>query len=477
MGSPTIVVIVILYLIVMMGVGVIASRRVKSSSDFALAGRNLGPWLIAGTLAATNIGGGTSLGITEKAFGEWGFSAIWYVITAAIAFLVLAWIAPRLRRTSAVTISDFFEKRYGPANGLVTAVILALPMIGLTAVQIIASSTILSVMTGWSYTSSVIVVSIVVTIYSVMGGLWGVAFTDFIQAILILGGTLLAIPYALSAVGGWNVVVESVPSTKLSIIDGIGVKTIISLTIMYIASYTVGPEIVQRYYGAKDEKATKQGSLLGGFVCIAYAALPAMLGLIAIAMVKQNFIPEATLLENGTRYILPVLAVHTMPPVLVGLLFAALISATMSSADSDMLAAGTIISNDIYKAHIKKDASDKELLLVNRIVMVVTGIIAMIIALANTSSIITLLMFSFSLRAGGAFIPYLMGHYSNKYGAIASMTSLVLGSLCVVLFEQIDTLSFFGMSAVVPGVLVSIIVFFGISLFVPKQEGIDIENI
>ncbi len=470
MGSTLVVVIVVCYLAVMMGVGVLASRRVSSSSDFALAGRNLGPWLIAGTLAATNIGGGTSLGIAEKAFGDWGFSAIWYVITAAIAFLVLAWIAPKLRKTSAVTISDFFASRYGKANGLVTAIILALPMVGLTAVQIIASATILSVMTGWSYVFSVVVVSIVVTIYSVMGGLWGVAFTDFIQATLILGGTLLAVPYALQAVGGWDMVTQTVPADKFSAIDGIGIKTIISLTIMYIASYTVGPEIVQRYYGAKDEAAAKKGSLLGGFVCIAYAALPALLGLIAISMVQQNLISEAVLLENGTRYILPVLAIHTMPPLLVGLLFAALISATMSSADSDMLAAGTIISNDIYKVYIKKEATDKELLWVNRTVMIITGVISMIIALANTSSIITILMFSFSLRAGGAFIPYLFGHFSGKYQSAASMTSLVLGSLCVVLFEQVDGLSFFGMSAVVPGVLVSIVVFFGITYFAPKKK-------
>ncbi len=470
MGSTLVVIIVVAYLIIMMGVGVMASRKVSSSADFALAGRNLGPWLIAGTLAATNIGGGTSLGIAEKAYGAWGFSSIWYVITAAIAFLVLAWIAPKLRRTSAVTISDFFLKRYGPANGLVTAIILALPMIGLTAVQIIASATILSVMTGWTYVFSVMVVAVVVTIYSVMGGLWGVAFTDFIQAALILGGTLLALPYALNAVGGWDMVRETVDPAKFSPVDGIGIMTIISLTIMYIASYTVGPEIVQRYYGAKDESAAKKGSILGGVVCIAYAALPALLGLIAVSMVNQGMISEAVLTENGTRYILPVLALNTMPPVLVGLLFAALISATMSSADSDMLAAGTIISNDIYKAYLKKDASDKELLLVNRLVMIATGIIATIIALANTSSIITILMFSFSLRAGGAFIPYLFGHLSNKYQGMASMVSLILGSLTVILFEQLSSLSFFGMSAVVPGVLVSIIVFFGVSYFAPQSE-------
>jgi SSS family solute:Na+ symporter len=461
MGSGLISVIVVCYLLVMMGVGYAASKRVSSSTDFALAGRKLGPWLLAGTLAATNIGGGTSLGITEKAFGQWGFSAIWYVITAAVAYILLAFIAPKLRSTMSVTISDFFEKRYGPANALVTAIVMSLPMIGLTAVQIIASSVILSVMTGWSYTVSVLVVTVVVTVYSVMGGLWGVAFTDFIQCALILVGTLLAVPYALNAAGGWSEVMAQAPAEKLSFTQGIGFKTIISLTLMYIASFAVGPEVIQRYYGARDEKAVRNGSILGGVICIVYAALPALLGLTAFAMVQKGMIDTTLITSQGSRYILPVLAVDTLPPFLVGILFAALISATLSSADSDMLAAGTILSNDVYKKFIKKDADDDHLLLVNRIIMVVCGILSMVIALTNTRSIITILMFSFSLRAGGAFIPYIVGHYSNKAGAVASMASLITGSVAVWLFQ--NHLSFFGLNPVVPGVLISAVVFFGIS--------------
>ena len=337
---------------------------------------------------------------------------------------------------------------------------MSLPMIGLTAVQIIASSTILSVMTGWSYPLSVIVVTIVVTIYSVMGGLWGIAFTDFIQAALILGGTLLAVPFAMQTAGGWEQVKEFLPAEKLSLVEGIGIKTIISLTLMYIASFAVGPEVIQRYYGGRDEKAVRQGSILGGVICIAYAAFPALLGLIAFSMVEQGMIDTSLITSHGTRYILPVLAVQTMPPVLVGLLFAALISATMSSADSDMLAAGTIISTDIYKAFIKKDATDAQLLGMNRIIMILCGLLSMGIALSNTGNIITILMFSFSLRAGGVFIPYIVGHYWNRPGAVSSMASLIVGSATVILFQQIEGLNFFGLDPVVPGVVFSAIIFF-----------------
>lgn len=129
MGGSIIIVIVIIYLIAMILIGIFSSKKVNDSQDFALAGRNLGPVLLAGTLAATNIGGGTSLGLAEQAFGKWGFSAVWYVITASTAFLVLAFVAQRFRKSMVTTVSEYFYKRYGKANALVTSIIMGLPMI------------------------------------------------------------------------------------------------------------------------------------------------------------------------------------------------------------------------------------------------------------------------------------------------------------------------------------------------------------
>ncbi|MEI0538611.1 sodium:solute symporter family transporter [Brachyspira pulli] len=120
MGGTIVIIIVVLYLVAMLLIGVYSSKKISNSNDFALAGRNLGPVLLAGTLAATNIGGGTSLGLAEQAFGKWGLSAVWYVITASIAYLVLAFLAQRFRNAMVTTVSEYFYKRYGKANALVT---------------------------------------------------------------------------------------------------------------------------------------------------------------------------------------------------------------------------------------------------------------------------------------------------------------------------------------------------------------------
>ncbi|MDA1470321.1 hypothetical protein OGZ02_16245 [Brachyspira hyodysenteriae] len=144
------------------------------------------------------------LGLAEQAYGKWGLSAVWYVITASIAYLVLAFLAQRFRNAMVTTVSEYFYKRYGKANALVTSIIMGLPMIGITAAQIIASASILTVMTGWNYKLSVVIVTIVVTAYSSMGGLWSVAFTDLIQGSLVFIGSLAAIPFALHYAGGFE---------------------------------------------------------------------------------------------------------------------------------------------------------------------------------------------------------------------------------------------------------------------------------
>ncbi len=141
----------------------------------------------------------------------------------------------------------------------------------------------------------------------------------------------------------------------------------------------------------------------------------------------------------------------------------------MSSADSDLLGAGSIFANDIYRIYINKNADDKKVLRVAQMSMVFVGILSLAVALTNTKSIITVLMFSFTLRAGGAFFPYIVGHYWKKASTAGALASVVLGSLTVVLVQK-DIVSFFGQDAIIPGLLVSLIVFVGFSYLMPPKE-------
>ncbi|MDR0561805.1 MAG: sodium:solute symporter family protein [Spirochaetaceae bacterium] len=474
----TVVIIVILYMIGMLLVGYYSSKRIKSTSDFMVAGRRMGPILMAGTLAATEIGGGSSLGVVENASSlgrsQWGLSAAWYVLTMGLAFIILTFLAPKIRASEVKTVPEYFRRKYGRIAGVFTSVTMFLPLIGLTAGQFMASATIISVMLGINGKVALVVVAIVVTAYAVMGGMWSVAITDFVQIGLIVAGMLIAVPFALRFSGGWEQVVANVPPETFDLFKGIGgPKAIIALIIMYVATFTVGQEAVSRYYSARDGKAARQGSIIAAAVNGIYAFVPTILGIITLALVNMGKVSSETILAQGARYSLPVLATLTMPAVIVGFLFSGIISATMSSADSDLLGAGSIFGNDIYKQYIKKSASDQEVMRVTQITMVIVGAFGLIVAL-NAASIIQLLMFSFTLRAAGAFFPYVIGHYWKKSSTAGTIASLIVGSVVSVMFERklIPGMTFFGWEAqaVIPGLVCALVVYLIFTFIFPSKR-------
>ena len=470
----TVTVIVVLYLLVMLFIGWWSSKKISSNTDFMVAGRRLGPFLMAGTLAATEIGGGSSLGVVQQGMQNHGISAAWYIMTMGFAFVILTFLAPKFRAATVKTVPEYFRRRYGKSAGLITAIIMLLPLIGLTAGQFIASSVILSTMLGISYKTAVIIVAVVVTIYSIMGGLWSVTLTDFVQVFLIIIGMIIAVPFAMNLAGGWSNVVANVPAETFNMFKGYSPMAVISLTVMYTATFTVGQEAVSRYYAARDGKAAKQGSIMAAILNFVYAFIPAVLGIITLALINMGKFNAEDFADVGARYALPVLAMEAMPAIICGLLFAGIISATMSSSDSDLLGAGSIFANDIYRAVLKPDATSEEVMKVTKIVMAIVGVASMFIALFNTSSIVSLLMFCFTLRAAGAFFPYVLGHYWTGASLAGTIASLISGSIVVVYLEKISGSVLFGVKLsqpIIPGLVVGLVFFLVFSkLFPPKVK-------
>jgi len=476
--NMTVTVIVVIYLLAMLFIGWYSSTRITSNTDFMVAGRRLGPLLMAGTLAATEIGGGSSLGVVQQGMENHGISSAWYIITMGFAFVILTFLAPKFRAATVKTVPEYFRRRYGKSAGLITAIIMVLPLIGLTAGQFIASSVILSTMLGISYQTAVIIVAVVVTIYSVMGGLWSVTMTDFIQVFLIVIGMIIAVPFAINMAGDWSNVVANVPAETFDMFKGYSPMAVVSLTVMYVATFTVGQEAVSRYYAARDGKAAVQGSILAAIVNFIYAFIPAVLGIITLALINMGRFSADQFADVGARYALPVLAIEAMPAVICGLLFAGIISATMSSADSDLLGAGSIFANDIYRAVLKPNASSEEVMKVTRWVMIIVGVASMFIALFNTSSIVNLLMFCFTLRAAGAFFPYVLGHYWKGASLGGTIASLISGSIVVVYLEKISGSVLFGIKLtqpIIPGLIVGLVFFVVFSyIFPPKVKSTEL---
>lgn len=145
---------------------------------------------------------------------------------------------------------------------------------------------------------------------------------------------------------------------------------------MYITTFTVGQEAVSRYYAARDGRTAQKGSVIAAIINFIYGFIPATLGVIVLALINMGVFDAAQFQSVGSRYALPVLAVTAMPPLVCGILFAGVVSATMSSASSDLLGAGSIFANDIYRQYIKTEATDEEVMKVAKIVMVLAGLLS-----------------------------------------------------------------------------------------------------
>lgn len=439
-------IIMAVYMTSMIGIGLYASHKeVKGANDYLLAGRRLGPIMFAGTLAATEIGGGSSVGVAAKAYGSWGLSAGWYVTSAGIAILLVSFVAPMLRRAMATTVPEIIGRRFGRESYIISSILSIISLITLGAVQITATATILSVLLNIDFNTAIIVSGAVVVFYTTIGGMWSVTLTDFVQFFFILFGFAFAIPFALDSVGGWGWVVAQLPPEQLGFTK-IGWETIIGLIIMYFMTFSTGQEAVQRYYAARDVKTAVWGSLLCGSLMTLYSFIPAILGLIALAAFPN--------IEANNA--LATVAVKLTPPWVAGIVLAAVISATLSSASGDFLGAATVFTKDIWEQYVKKDMTDKELLSFTRNSVLVFGSIGILISLAS-KAIIPMLVFAFTMRSTGPFAAFIFAFLWKKTTKNAGLASIVVGSIVGGYWQYLKEP--YGIMAVIAGSLAGIIAF------------------
>jgi len=184
-------IIVILYLGLMLFVGYYTNKfLIKDSTDYMLAGRSLPAIMIACSLAANNIGGGSTVGLASKAYGNWGMSAVWYVLAAAIGIIPMAFFAPKLRKIMAFTIPEVVGRRFGKSSHIITSVLNIVSLFCLTASQVLASGIIISALVGINIKIAILIAGLFTIIYTVMGGLWADAFTDLFQWAIIFFGLI-----------------------------------------------------------------------------------------------------------------------------------------------------------------------------------------------------------------------------------------------------------------------------------------------
>lgn len=469
-GSIALIVI-LLYLALTVAIGLVASYRQKkksttqSAEDFLMAGKNLGPLALAGTLFAANTGGASTTGVANNVY-NFGLSAAWYVIAGGIGFVLVSFIAPYFRRANANTVPQIVGMRFGKRSHIVTAITSILALFMATGAQIIATASIINLLTGFDYSTAVIVTTLVVIAYTMVGGFASVASANMMHVLVITIGmaTAMIMMSANPAIGGlgnlFNRAAElsAASSGEVDYLNmfKVGIPTIIGYIVMYFMTFTTGQEIVQTLASARDSKTAVTGSVMAGVISAAFGLIPAVIGLMAYVAIpgfadggaKTNALAAAT--------------VEFAHPVIAGLVLPGVVAATVSSASGNMIGTATMFANDIYVPYMSGGKADaKKEIRISQIAMTVAGLFGMAVALSG-SNIISVMMSAFALRSAGPFAAFIFGLFADKVTEKAGFYAILIGTVVAAIWIFVLG-SPFGLSAIVPGGFIALIAIWLIS--------------
>lgn len=446
-------------------VGFWASRRVKTSGDFMLAGRSLPLMLSSTAMFATWFGSETVFGASSQ-FLEGG---LYHVIedpfgASLCLFLFGMFFARKLYNMNLLTLGDFFKVKYGKSTELVASVFLAPPYIGYIAAQLVAMGLILNVVAGFPLWQGIVISAVVVTLYTYIGGMWAITITDFIQTIIIISGLLaLAIIMGIKA-GGITHVLAQVPEENFKFLPAPDFKEIVT----YLAAWAVlglgsipSQDVFQRAMSSRSSKVAVGSCYIAGFLYLTVAMLPLFISICIkylypgeIIGDKQLVLPNMVLLHMGL-------------PIQI-LFFGSLLSAIMSTTSSAILAPASILSENFIKPIVKHRYSDKQFLHLTRICVLIFSVLATIMATMR-SNIYELVGESSILSLVSLFAPLVFGLYWKKSSSAGALLSMVLGILTWVIFEFYET----SWPSLVPATLVSMAAMIAGSIIWPKKLAHD----
>ena len=433
--------LVVLYLLGTLAIGLYAATRVKTSTDFALAGRSLPLVMIVTTTFATWFGSETVLGISAK-FVQNGLNGVVEDPFGASMCLVFVgmFFAARLYRMNLLTIGDFYRKRYGKTVEIFCSVAIILSYLGWVAAQITALGLVFNVVSGGAISEELgmVIGTLSVLIYVIFGGMLAIAWTDFIQMIvLVIGLTIISFVAGDLAGGPGKVYDLAVTNDLFKFLPDPKFK---DMMFFFAAAITMmlgsipQQDIFQRVMAAKDAKTASLGAIIGGMSYLLFAFVPMFI--VACAVI---IMPEETkrLLDGGAQMaqrVLPTLILTHMPFWAQVIFFGALLSAIKSTASATLLAPSTSFVENIYK-YLHHGLNDKQELLAFRVTLFFFTCIVLLYAIVMKGTpIYEMVSGAYQVTLVGAFLPLVCGLYwkrATRYGAIAS---IVLGIFTWLIF-------------------------------------------
>jgi SSS family transporter len=430
--------LVIFYLLITIAIGLWAAKRVKNTADFAIAGRHLPLVMIVTTTFATWFGSETVLGIPAK-FVQGGLGGVVEDPFGAGTCLVLVglFFAAKLYKMTLLTISDYYRERYGRGIEVACSLIIILSYLGWVSAQVTALGLVFNLLSGGaiSVPMGMVLGTASILAYTLFGGMWSVAVTDFVQMIILVVGLSVIAVFAAGQAGGADKVIALAASRDLFQFLPEPSFTQIAFFVAAAITMMLGSipqqDVFQRVMSANSERAATRGPVIGGVAYILFAFVPMFIVTSALLIMPER---AAELIQDDPQKVIPTLVMERMPFAMQVVFFGALLSALKSTASATLLAPSVTFVENIWRQFFPRQSDRKELRTMRVAVLVFSVCVCGYAIALQGTSIYDMVSGAYQVTLVGAFVPLAFGLYWRRATTQGAVFSIVLGVLTWMLF-------------------------------------------
>lgn len=447
------------YLLGMLGVGIYFLRKNTNTDDYFVGGRKMSSLHIGLSVVATDVGGGFSIGLGGLGF-VMGLAGSWLLFTGLIgAWMAGVFLIPRVfnlgKEKGFLTFPQLLADIFNPKVAMLAGLISAISYLGFTSSQLLAGAKLASsTFNGISLNQALLLMGVIAVLYTSLGGMKAVIYTDTVQWIILLTGlTFIAIPFAIKSVGGWETVPETIGNEFLSL-GNISWQQLVNWAFTIIPIWFVGMTLYQRIYACRDEKSARKAWFIAGlFEYPVMAFLGVILGMLSRVAVEQGLINQFTVDTIDPELGLPLLLKDILPVGLLGVIFAVYFSAIMSTADSCLMASSGNILVDVLGKH-----QDRKSLGYSQILTLIIGALALFLAM-KMENVLELMLLSYAFMVSGLLVPVLAGVFSKKPNSLAALLAMLGGGLTTSILAVLNRDLPLGLDANIFGITMSLVVY------------------
>ncbi len=455
--------IFIVYMAGMLGVGFYFHLRNKDVEDYYVGGRGMGRWHIGLSVVATDVGGGFSIGLGGLGFLI-GVSGSWMLFTGFLgAWLSGVFLIPRIKRLADkqkfFTFPEVFRHFYGKKAALIAGLISGIGYLGFTSSQLLAGAKLASAaFVDLNLSYALVIMGFVAVIYTVLGGIKAVIYTDTVQWILLMAGLIfLGIPFSWIAVGGWEAIQSALPDEFFSF-GNLSWQQFLNWMVTILPIWFVGMTLYQRIYASRSVSEARKAWIIAGlFEWPIMAFMGVGLGLIS-RVAYQNGMFEALGFAAGSgmdaEMGLPLLLRTIMPVGLMGLILSAYFSAILSTADSCLMASSSNMMHDLLQRLFPNAITEQVAMKASKLMTLLLGVLAVIIA-SQLTEVLSLMLYSYAFMVSGLLVPLLAAVFLNQRNEWAALAAMIAGGGTTVILLILEINLPYGLDANVFGITAS----------------------